>query len=33
MSSVLQKPEIEARVVRKVARRLIPFLGLAYFVN
>lgn len=33
MSPVLQKPEIEARVVRKVARRLIPFLGLAYFVN
>ncbi|MFC9557423.1 MFS transporter [Rhodococcus sp. NPDC056960] len=33
MSFVLQKSEIEARVVRKVARRLIPFLGLAYFVN
>lgn len=27
------KPEIETRVVKKVARRIIPFLGLAYFVN
>ncbi|AYJ47210.1 MFS transporter [Rhodococcus sp. P1Y] len=26
-------PEIESRVVKKVARRIIPFLGLAYFVN
>ncbi|NIL84710.1 putative tartrate transporter [Rhodococcus fascians] len=33
MPAVTTKPEIETRVVKKVARRIIPFLGLAYFVN
>lgn len=33
MPAVTSKPEIETRVVKKVARRIIPFLGLAYFVN
>lgn len=33
MSVETLKPEIETRVVKKVARRIIPFLGLAYFVN
>lgn len=32
MSFALQKSEIEERVIRKVTRRLIPFLGLGYFV-
>jgi ACS family tartrate transporter-like MFS transporter len=33
MPAVTTKPEIETRVVKKVARRIIPFLGVAYFVN
>ncbi|MBX5329959.1 MFS transporter [Rhodococcus fascians] len=33
MPAVKTKPEIETRVVKKVARRIIPFLGVAYFVN
>ena len=33
MPAITTKPEIETRVVKKVARRIIPFLGVAYFVN
>lgn len=33
MPAETSKTAIETRVVKKVARRIIPFLGLAYFVN